>query len=167
MQLELCTNCISIDTNKLLYTNSKIRFISIHTHKEIMQSSVVMEITREEGILSSVSVVMPTWHTVANDGKLYAKIPFLGISTYGIDEDDLNIAIKEAFIGFCIAAEKHGLGLEKELEFLGWKLVNTRLNHTILDAASIYENGGVLETIVETGNTRVLNVALDKYLQAA
>lgn len=84
-------------------------------------NEILFEITRENGVLTSAKIIMPTWSRTGEDGNVYVKLPLLGeISTFGVDEEDADIAIREAFECFCIVAEKHGKGLEKELELLGW-----------------------------------------------
>lgn len=48
------------------------------------------------------------------DGMLYGKI--LGdIEIYGTDLKDLKVAGKEAMMGFIVACELYGEGIEKEL----------------------------------------------------
>ncbi len=130
------------------------------------QVDISMEITRADHKLSSVSVIMPTWNRKGSDGKLYASIPFLGLETCGVDEDDLEVAVKEAFICFCLAAEEYGLGLESELEFLGWTQVEERSDtHSILN--NFPSNKGI-EAALSTGDTRL--ITLDSFppiLQAA
>lgn len=121
-------------------------------------NEVSIEITRHDNKLSAVSIIMPTWNELGNDNKIYAKMPFLGIETYGKDEDDLQIAIKEALTCFCIIAEKHGLGLEHELEFLGWvKEDNPTNDHSILRNVPANKS---IDSVLSTGDTRALMVDL-------
>jgi hypothetical protein len=119
---------------------------------------ISIDITREEHKLTSVRVIMPTWNRRGEDGKLYAKVPFLGLETYGENENDLDEAIEEAFMCFCLASEKHGLGLESELEFIGWtKTDGGDEDHSMLQA--ITDNEAV-ESALSTGDTRALAVDL-------
>jgi len=53
---------------------------------------------------------------VGFDGILYTEV-LGGIVIYGKSKEDLDIAHLEAFEIFCIAAEKHGLGIKRELEW--------------------------------------------------
>ncbi|WP_020603269.1 hypothetical protein [Spirosoma spitsbergense] len=120
------------------------------------QVNISMEITRIGSELSSVSVIMPTWNRTGDDGKIYAKIPFLGIETYGKNEADLGVAIEEALTCFCLAAEKHGKGLECELAFLGWtQLTTTDTSHSFLKAITDNKAFG---SALSTGDTRALTV---------
>lgn len=122
-------------------------------------NEISIEITREDCNISSVSVIMPTWNHTGSDNKLYAKIPFLGLETYGKNDNDLQVAIKEAIACFCIAAEKHGKGLEQELESLGWtKVENKKNSHSILS-----NNPSVnpaIDSAISTGDIRALLVDL-------
>lgn len=116
--------------------------------------SIMMEIKRSRHRLHSVSVVMPTWNRIGSDGKIYAKIPFLGLETYGTDEEDLRVAIEEALECFCIAAEEHGLGLESELQFQGWKQVEkTGDDLSILNAMPETE---AMKSVLSTGDIRAI-----------
>ena len=83
-------------------------------------NEILFEISRENGVLTSAKIIMPTWSRVGEDGNIYIEIPLLELSTFGANEEDAEVAIKEAFECFCILAEKHGKGLERELELLGW-----------------------------------------------
>ena len=116
--------------------------------------NISIEIAREDHKLSSASVIMPTWNRKGNDGKIYAKIPFLGLETYGNDENDLDKAVEEAFACFCIASEKHGLGLESELEYIGWTKTDKKDEvHSFLQAVTENE---AFESALNTGDTRAL-----------
>lgn len=91
-----------------------------------IENNLIVEIIRKAGELASVKAIMPTWTRVGRDGQLYAKMPFIGgQETVGVDEQDLETAVNEAFAGFCIVAEKYGLGLEKELVMLGWQVAQS------------------------------------------
>jgi hypothetical protein len=48
------------------------------------------------------------------------KIPLLGIETVTDENsiEDIIKAVSEASVCFCIQAEKHGLGIEKEIELI-------------------------------------------------
>lgn len=117
---------------------------------------ISMKITRNDHKLSSVSVIMPTWNRKSEDGKIYASIPFLGLETCGLDESDLDTAIEEALTCFCIAAEKHGLGLESELQFLGWTQAEPLdENHSILSNNAGNES---MVAALSTGDTRAIKV---------
>jgi len=43
------------------------------------------------------------------------KVPMIGLETFAKDERDVPVAISEAVVAFCIAAEKFGRGIEVEL----------------------------------------------------
>ena len=83
-----------------------------------------IEITRANDKLVSISVSMPVWSKESEfDGNIHVHLPLLDIDTIASDEKDAEFAIKEAIQSFCIASEKFGEGLEKELQALGWKQV--------------------------------------------
>jgi len=112
-------------------------------------SEANIEITRADHALSSISVIMPTWKH-QEDNSLSVNIPLFGIKTFAKDIDDTEAATNEAITCFCIASEKFGQGIEKELEAIGWvSLVNG--NNSILNY-SIESSDIVLEQIMETGD---------------
>jgi len=126
--------------------------------------NILIEITREDHRLVSVKTIMPTWNRLGADGKTYISIPFLGLETCSLGDNDTDKAFEEALTAFCIVAEKHGLGLESELEFLGWTLVEKRD-----DTLSLLSNNSTNESIVaalSTGDTRAIQLNhLDSILE--
>jgi len=115
-----------------------------------------IEITRSENHhLSEVKVIMPIWTRKGDDAKLYASLPLLGIETYGDTEEDLDIAINEAVKCFCIASEQHGLGLESELQFIGWKPAGQSKDHALL---TIDMDMPLFEGIINTGEPTAMTV---------
>lgn len=121
-----------------------------------MQNPISMEITRNGLIISAVKVIMPTWDRKGDDGKTYVSIPFLGLETYGINDEDVDLAIEEVIKCFVIAAEKNGLGLESELEFLGWEKVQNQPIEKEHSLFNVIPKESVYESIVNTGDTRAL-----------
>jgi hypothetical protein len=83
-------------------------------------SEANIQITRNGGKLSSISVSMPVWSKHADDGNLIVFLPMLGLETIAKDDNDAEQAIEEAIISFCIASERWGQGLDKELQALKW-----------------------------------------------
>lgn len=134
---------------------------------ETLETSVVMAIVRKDGILSSVSGVMPTWQSINEDGEFVAKIPFLGMEALGSDEQDLHDSIIDCITAFCIIAEKHGEGLEKELSLLGWELVESEGEVTTLDASGSFAENETLSAILSTGEVGSFKLDLNEYLMAA
>ena len=132
-----------------------------------MHNSVEIEIHRKNGILLSVKAIVPVWQKMDEDGMLSASIPFLGIDTYGLDENDLEVGIHEAFIGMCISVEKYGKGLESELLSIGWEITQSLDGVIIMDASHLISKFEVFESLVDTGEQSILNVDLDNYLMAA
>ncbi|WP_461070579.1 hypothetical protein [Spirosoma horti] len=101
---------------------------------------------------------MPTWNRVGSDQKIYANIPFLKLEAYGTDEQDVEVAIKEALTCFCLASEEFGLGLEADLEYLGWtKVEPTDQGHSVLQAKS---DNRAFDAVLETGDKRALSVVM-------
>jgi hypothetical protein len=118
----------------------------------------LIEITRTDNILSSVKVIMPTWNELRDDNKTYCKIPLLGgLNTYAMNDNDAQIAVKEAIHCFCIAAEKFGQGLENELIMLGWQELSKTDNVSVF---SIHTDIAAFELILETGETTAVQVEI-------
>jgi hypothetical protein len=119
----------------------------------------IIEVIRNSGKLTSIKVIMPTWNELGEDNKVYTKMPMLGgLVTYSLNELDSDLAVKEAIQCFCSAAEKFGIGLEKELQSLGWKIVSENENHIVL---SIQSEMPVFELMLETGDTKAMDIELE------
>ncbi|MEP6949369.1 MAG: hypothetical protein ABI863_08850 [Ginsengibacter sp.] len=115
-------------------------------------SEANIEVKRnEDGLLSSISVIMPTWNKVDHENVISITIPLFGIKTFANDNEDCEVAIQEAIKCFCIAAEKFGQGLEAELQALNWSI--TRENKLLSSLNfSVETKDVVLEQIMETGD---------------
>lgn len=103
---------------------------------------------------------MPTWNKSNDDGKIIIKIPLLGeVVTCAESEEDAEIAVKEAFHCFCLVAEKHGMGLENELEFIGWIRSTEQLENgqTVLNFLA---DQPVWERVMDTADSRLLSFAI-------
>lgn len=109
-----------------------------------------IEITRKDKKLFSISVVMPMWDKIGDDGFLKIDIPLFSIRTFAKNDEDAEIAIEEAIKVFCINAEKFGAGLENELRILGWSH-NTENDETISMVYNVSDTNVVMEQIMETG----------------
>lgn len=119
----------------------------------------IIEVIRKDGKLSSIKVIMPTWNEVGEDNKVYTKMPMLGgLVTYAMDELDADKAVNEALHCFCIASEKFGIGLEKELQCLGWNVISETEGHVVL---SIHSEIPAFELMLETGDTKALDIELE------
>jgi len=115
-----------------------------------------IEIERVDGKLISAKLVIPVWtRKDEDDGLLYASIPMLNLETYGIDEDDLEIAIQETVEGFILVSEKFGEGIESELADLEWeKQIVKEPTHIYFDFKTekpVYKN------MINTGNSKLLS----------
>jgi hypothetical protein len=120
-------------------------------------NQLMIEITREDGKLSVVKVFMPVWQKLESDGKLYIKIPVFGLETCALnDEKDVECAIEEAVMCFCIAAEECGLGLESELEFMGWEKSDEG-GHLFMDLES---DKIAIKSIIDTGEQHAIQLDL-------
>jgi hypothetical protein len=120
-----------------------------------------IEIFRQAGKLTSISVIMPTWTKQEHDDTLSVNIPLFGIKTVAKDEEDAEVAIEEAIKSFCIIAEKCGKGLERELETLGWSFVNENETYSLL-TYSVSETNVVMEQIMQTGDQYVHKLELQE-----
>lgn len=110
-----------------------------------------IEIFRDNGSLSKISVIMPKWNTPEEDDSICGiNIPLFGLKTFAKNEDDAKVAIKEAILCFCISAEKFGKGIEVELQALGWSLEEEDKNRVLL-AYKVSSSDVVLEQIMQTG----------------
>jgi hypothetical protein len=113
-----------------------------------------IEITRAGDKLVSVSVSMPVWSKQSEfDGNIHVQLPLLDIDTIANDEKDAEFAIKEAIQSFCIASEKFGEGIEKELQALGWKQVDQDGNHIL--GFCVSETDELLDRLLQTGDNYV------------
>lgn len=124
-----------------------------------MNNVIKMEITRSGEVLSSVKVIMPIWQKVGDNKLIYIDLPFFGLSTCARDEEDVEVALKEAVSCFCLAAERHGLGLESELEFVGWeKEINQKdSEHSFMN---LIPNNTAFDFMINTGETQALELTL-------
>lgn len=107
-----------------------------------------IEINRKNKKIVSVKLVVPVWHRLGEDGNIYASLPLFGIETYGKNENDLDVAIKDALEGFFAVCDKFGNGLEKELEALGWKQEKT---HTNVPVFSVHPKNEMYAGMMKTG----------------
>lgn len=113
-----------------------------------------IEITRAGEKLVSISVSMPVWSKESEfDGNIIVQLPLLDIDTIAKDEQDAEIAIKEAIQSFCVAAEKFGEGIEKELQALGWKRVDQNGNPVL--GFCVPETDDLLERLLQTGDNYI------------
>ncbi|MDZ4072986.1 MAG: hypothetical protein U1C70_14280 [Sediminibacterium sp.] len=124
-------------------------------------------ITRNDGKLASISVQMPIWSKQSEfDGNTIVKLPLLGIETVAKNDDDAEIAIKEAIQSFCGVAEKFGEGIEKELQSLGWKLVDSNGNPVL--GFCVSETDALLDRLLQTGdNYTNENLEIEEELEHA
>jgi hypothetical protein len=67
---------------------------------------------------------MPVRVEKSFDGYLRVYIPLFHTQTWAKDESDVEKAIEEFVIDFCKEAEKSGEGFEKELQEIGWVVIN-------------------------------------------
>jgi hypothetical protein len=110
-----------------------------------------IEITRQDGHLSSVSVVMPSWNKIGDDNVIVVDLPLFGLKTFAASDNDIDVAIEEAIKGFCLIAEKFGKGLDAELLALGWTAIQNENEHISLDF-NIPDDNSVFEQIMQTGD---------------
>lgn len=126
-----------------------------------MINEIKMEITRNGESLSSVKVIMPTWNKVRDNGLTYISLPFFGLETCAKNDDDAAVALSEAVQCFCLIAERHGLGLESELEFVGWEKSeekgDTEFGHSFMNVTPKNE---AFDNIINTGETQALQLTL-------
>jgi hypothetical protein len=123
----------------------------------MINSEPIIEINRE-GKTLSVKAIIQTWNKFEG-GHICIHIPFLGgLITHAENEQDAEKAVEEAFHCFVIISEKHGMGVENELSFIGWnKESGESKNHSIFTIDNL---NSAMESMMETGDTRVLEVAL-------
>lgn len=113
-----------------------------------------IKITRNGNKLTSISVFMPIWDKKSDHGNLLIQLPLLGISTIANDENDADKAIEEALTSFCIVAERLGEGVEKELQALGWVVVDNESGEPEL-GYNVSDPDDVLDRLIKTGENYV------------
>ncbi|NWK66944.1 MAG: hypothetical protein HYI21_13010 [Sediminibacterium sp. Gen4] len=109
-----------------------------------------IKISRNGDKITSISVLTPIWNKISEHGNLIVSIPMLGIETIAKNDDDAEIAIKEAITSFCIISEKFGQGLEKELQALGWIAIDQESGEPLL-GYNIEDTDSLLQRIMQTG----------------
>lgn len=117
-------------------------------------SKAKIKIFRNGETLTCISVNMPTWAKETNQGNLLVKLPLLGIETIAKDEIAAERAIEEAIASFCIAAEEFGQGVEKELQALGWVLVDSESGEPLF-GYNVSEADALLKRLMQTGENYV------------
>ncbi|MFB9842686.1 hypothetical protein [Mucilaginibacter ginsenosidivorans] len=125
----------------------------------MLENEPTFEIFREDGVLISVKAIIPTWTKQADDGSIEILLPHLGGATIFVEsEDDVDKTIDDMFKAFCIMVEKHGNGLEHELEAIGWKSFKKhKVNQSLLN---MLPERPVYDFMINTGSTRVLQTAI-------
>lgn len=117
-------------------------------------SEANIEIIRRSSNEISISVSMPVWTKLSEfDNNILVKIPLLNIETIAKNELDSEIAIKEAIQSFCIASEKFGQGIEKELQSLGWQMVDQ--SGTAILGFCVSETEELLDRLLQTGDNYI------------
>lgn len=109
-----------------------------------------VDITRKNGVLTSVSIAMPIWDKIGSDNLLAIDIPLFGIKTVAKDAMDAEVAIKESVKLFCLSAEKFGRGLETELRVMGWSFIDRSKDLTSM-SFTVPSNNTVIDQIMNTG----------------
>lgn len=115
-----------------------------------------IEISRGNGVLQ-VKAIIPTWTKEMEDGTIKILLPHLGGAVAFVETArEVEKTINEMFEAFCIMVEKHGQGLEHELELIGWKqLRKHKVNHSLLN---MQPKPGVYDFMLTTGDSRLLQV---------
>lgn len=113
-------------------------------------SEANIKIHRAGKVLSSISVCMPfsTWR--GEFGTLMVSIPLLETETVAKDMKDAEKAVEEAITLFCIASERCGQGIEKELEALGWIPVDGESGEP-LPGYNFSNTSSVIDRIIKSG----------------
>lgn len=113
-----------------------------------------IRISRSDSKHVTVDVSMPIWSKPSEHGHLVIKLPLIGIETIALDESDSDRAIEEAITSFCIAADRFGQGVEKELQALGWTQTDDNgvpvIGYTVADGPD-----SVIERLIGTGDNFV------------
>ncbi len=118
-------------------------------------TSASLEVVKD-GTSFSINVIMPVWHKEVNDA-VKVEMPLLGLSNYASNENEIQTAVDETVLCFCIAAQKYGKGIDAELNKMGW---SNYANSTLeFDA---YEENDVMESIMNTGDQYVNSLELEE-----
>lgn len=116
------------------------------------QSPGNIVISRKGGKLHTISVAMPIWDNIGEDGFLSIDIPLFNLKSFAKDESNADESIREAIVAFCIGAEKHGKGLETELKVLGWSFTDQTENMTVM-SFELSERNFMLNRVMQTGES--------------
>lgn len=108
-----------------------------------------IDIVRKDGRLHLVSIALPIWAKIKEDGFLSVDIPMLNIITTAKNEDDVEVALNEALTLFCLNSEKFGSGLENELKIAGWSFTQLSDNKSSLCWGT---HDDVIDRIMSTGD---------------
>ena len=108
-----------------------------------------IEIRRVDGVLKSISVVMPVWEKEEEDGIFAVEIPLFSTKTFAKNENDAEVALREAIQSFCISADRFGKGLENSLKSIGWNLESQNDNKSVL---VFKKKNDILNQLMQTGD---------------
>lgn len=112
-------------------------------------NEATLELTKLDGGINALSVIMPVWSKKVEDGSFLVNIPLLGLKTFAHDENDIDISVEEAIKCFCIASNKFGNGIDSELKELGWVLDLKQDDHVLFNLTS--KNNELLDSLLQTG----------------
>lgn len=118
-------------------------------------NEATLELSKHDGGITELSVIMPIWSKKVEDGSFLVNIPLLGLKTFATDESDIDIAVEEAIKCFCISASKFGNGVDAELKELGWKLDENQNDHILFNLTS--DDNELLNNILQTGEQIAFN----------
>lgn len=105
----------------------------------------------------SISALIPAWFTKNPSGDFKISLPLLGFETNCDSESEIEDAVKEAVKGFCIVSDKHGKGIEKEFELLGWKVKSTK-KKKVFTMPKI--KAPVFNNLFQTGHPQLMSFVL-------
>lgn len=118
-----------------------------------------IDIVRNGNVLISVSVEMPIWDKLGEDGFMSVNIPLLGIKTFAKDVEDSDVAVEEAIKSFCLNSEKFGNGVENDLKKIGWEFTSQKENTTSM-SFFVTNSNSVIDQIMQTGDQFVQKLEL-------
>jgi hypothetical protein len=120
-----------------------------------------VEITRRDGKLVAIQVVMPRWDKIGNDETININLPLFNLKTFALNaEDDADTAINEVITAFCIMAEAHGNGIETELKSLGWQILS-QTDEKCCMSYMVSDKYGVYDCIMQTGEQQFVSAVLE------
>lgn len=111
-----------------------------------------IQITRTGNKVIAISFKIPVWTEKSFDGSIKVNIPYICNTVWVDDMQEVSKAVEETMHGDCIIAEKLGKGIEKELEGIGWIVVEKNGTRSILKYNTSNIDRDISRALKKSGN---------------